>query len=154
MPGAVDRKNHPFCFKGGTDISAGGILRQLYESGLVKDVEFILLEQEELLKLERMVKSRQATSDKPCIGQKSPQRWWLPVIRFGKERFAFWQPISKLTKLAAATTEEIIGLDEIGPKIASSVENFSNRKKPVLDKLEKAGVNFYEEPERGEETAL
>ncbi|NMB41695.1 MAG: NAD-dependent DNA ligase LigA [Firmicutes bacterium] len=156
----IERIIH-FASKGGMDISGLGesLSRQLYESGLVKDVgDLYYLNREELLKLERMgEKSAGNLLEALHRSKKNPLHKLVVAlgIRFVGERAArlLAAHFKSLTKLAAATTEEITGLDEIGPKIASSVREFFEQEETgeIMDKLEKAGVNFYEEPERGEE---
>ena len=49
-----------------------------------------------------------------------------------------------LTSLAAASYEEIEGIDEIGPKIAQSVVDFFDGKQnmDVIERLRTAGLNF------------
>lgn len=139
------------------DISGLGesLARQLYESGLVKDVgDLYALSREKLVQLERMgERSAENLLEALHKSKGNPLHKLLVAlgIRFVGERAAriLANHFKSLPEIAAAPEEEITGLEEIGPKIASSVKNFFNQEetKRIIKKLEDAGVNFKEEPE-------
>jgi DNA ligase (NAD+) len=152
----IERIIH-FASRNGMDISGLGesLARQLYESGLVKDVgDLYALSREKLVQLERMgERSAENLLEALHKSKGNPLHKLLVAlgIRFVGERAAriLANHFKSLPEIAAAPEEEITGLEEIGPKIASSVKNFFNQEetKRIIKKLEDAGVNFKEEPE-------
>jgi DNA ligase (NAD+) len=69
-------------------------------------------------------------------------------IRFVGEKAArlLAEYFGNLENLSQADTEELTGIEEIGPKIAEAVVSYFQTAEtwPVLEKLKKAGVNFSE----------
>ena len=143
-----------FASRRAMDISGLGeaAARQLFESGLVKDVgDLYFLRKEELVQLERM-------------GEKSADNLLLALeqsklnplnkllvglgIRFVGERAAqiLAAHFKSLPRMAEASVEEMTALIEIGPVIAASVREFFQQPETseILRKLEKAEVAFYE----------
>lgn len=155
----IERIIH-FASRSGMDITGLGesLARQLFESRMVKDVgDLYFLSKEELLKLERMgEKSAENLLEALHRSKKNPLHKLLAAlgIRFVGERAArlLASHFKSLPKIAAASLEEITGLEEIGPKIALSIKEFFNQEetKEIIKKLERAGVNFYEEPGAGQ----
>jgi len=150
----IERIIH-FASRGGMDISGLGesLSRQLYEAGLVKDVgDLYGLTEEELAALERMgKKSAQNLLRSLEKSKKNPLHKLLYGlgIRLVGEKAArlLAAHFKSLYRLQNATLEELTALEEIGPGIAASVTEFFGQKTAakVIEKLESAGVNFFEE---------
>jgi len=155
----IERIIH-FASKSGMDIAGLGesLARQLFHSGLVKDVgDLYYLRKEDLLKLERMgEKSAANLLDALERSKKNPLHKLLSAlgIRFVGERVArlLASHFKSLSGVAAASFEELTALEEIGPKIAFTLKEFFQQEetKEIIKKLEKAGVNFYEEKAGGD----
>jgi DNA ligase (NAD+) len=149
----IERIIH-FASRSGMDISGLGesLARQLYDSGLVKDVgDLYNLSKEDLVKLERMgEKSAENLLEALHKSKQNPLPKLLVAlgIRFVGEKVArlLAAHFKSLPEIAAAPVEEITRLEEIGPKIALSVKEFFNQEetKEIVKKLENAGVNFHE----------
>ncbi|HHT45884.1 MAG TPA: NAD-dependent DNA ligase LigA [Firmicutes bacterium] len=147
----IERIIH-FASRGAMDITGLGasLAVQLYESGLVKDVgDLYYLKKEDLVKLERMG-GKSADNLLEAL-QRSKQndlsRLLVALgIRFVGERAAriLAFHFKNLYRIASAAFEEVIMLEEIGPKIAFSLQEFFKQKetKEIIHKLEEAGVNF------------
>ncbi len=158
----IERIIH-FASRGGMDIAGLGesLAQQLYENGLVEDIgDLYYLTKDELVKLERMAdKSAQNLLDGLEESKKNPLNKLLYGlgIRFVGEKAArmIASHFKNLYRIADASMEELLSLEEVGPKIASSIKEFFEQEETqkILKKLEKAGVNFYEEP-RGEQSKM
>lgn len=147
----IERIIH-FASRGAMDITGLGdsLGEQLYKSGLVKDVgDLYYLKKEDLIKLERMGK-KSAENLLEALQQSKqndlPRLLVALGIRFVGERAARILALyfKNLHRIASATFEEVTMLEEIGPKIAFSLQEFFKQKetKEIIHKLEKAGVNF------------
>ncbi|HTP43513.1 MAG TPA: NAD-dependent DNA ligase LigA [Candidatus Acidoferrum sp.] len=129
------------------------IVDQLLEKKLVKDyADVYKLDLESLSNLERMAeKSAQNLLDEIAASKKnSLERLIYGIgIPFVGERTAqlLAQHFGSMEKLASASTDELLEVTEIGPKIAEGVKEFfsesANRK--LVDNLRAVGVNMKQE---------
>jgi DNA ligase (NAD+) len=129
------------------------IVDQLIEKNLVKDyADIYRLDLESLSNLERMAeKSAQNLLDEIAASKKnSLERLIYGIgIPFVGERTAqlLARHFGSMEKLASASTDELLEVTEIGPKIAEGVHEFfsesANRK--LIDNLRSVGVNMKEE---------
>lgn len=155
----VERILH-FASRSAMDIMGLGeaLALQLYEAGLVNDVgDLYFLRKNDLVNLERM--GEKSADNLLAAIEKSkgnPLHRLLHglSIRFVGERAAriLASRFNHLQHIAGATYEELLLLNEIGPKIAASVVEFFRQPetKEVLKKMEKAGVHFSEYEQAGE----
>jgi DNA ligase (NAD+) len=126
------------------------LVDQLVEKGLVRDVADVYsLEHAQLADLERMAeKSAQNVLDE-IEGSRKVELARLIFalgIRFVGERTAqlLAEHFGSLDKLAKATEEELLEVEEVGPKVAASIREFfrESRNLKVIEKLRKAGLEF------------
>jgi DNA ligase (NAD+) len=124
----------------------------LYNNQLVRDIgDLYSLETDKLKDLPRMAeKSAEnlvAAIEKSKVNPLRRLLFGLG-IRFVGEKAArlLAEHFGSLEKLAQAETEELTGIEEIGPKIAEAVVSYFQTAEtwPVLEKLKQAGVNFNE----------
>ena len=122
---------------------------QLVDTELVRDVaDLYALEIEPLSKLERMgvpsagnlvrqiEKSKEVPAEKLLFG--------LGIFHVGETIAALLiEQFRSLDALGAASLEEIESVRGIGPQIAESVSNFFSQNKPLLDKLQAAGLHCF-----------
>lgn len=149
----VERIIH-FGSRGGMDIEGLGesLALQLYEAGLVRDVgDLYYLQKNELAELERMgEKSAQNLLEALEKSRTKPlyRLVYALGIRFVGERTSriLAGHFRNLDRLAHSNTEELLSLEEIGPKIASSIKEFFAQQETriIIDKLKRSGVNFGE----------
>lgn len=149
----VERIIH-FGSRGGMDIEGLGesLALQLYEAGLVRDVgDLYYLQKNELAELERMgEKSAQNLLEALVKSRTKPLHRLVYAlgIRFVGERTSriLAGHFRNLDRLAHSNTEELLSLEEIGPKIASSIKEFFAQQETriIIDKLKRSGVNFGE----------
>ncbi len=149
----VERIIH-FASRSAMDIAGLGeaLAAQLYETGLVRDVgDLYSLRKSDLVNLERM--GEKSAENLLAALEKSKENPLHRLlfglsIRFVGERVAriIAAHFNHLQAVAAASCEELLLLEEIGPKIAASVTEFFKQPETgaVLRKLEEAGVNFFE----------
>ncbi|MGB2634344.1 MAG: NAD-dependent DNA ligase LigA [Candidatus Acidiferrum sp.] len=124
------------------------IVDQLVEKKMVKDVaDLYALKMADVAELERMgEKSAQNLVDEIEASKKNPLSRLIYAlgIQFVGERTGqlLAEHFSSLDDLAAANTEELENVSEVGPKVAASITDFfaeaANRN--VIKKLSKAGV--------------
>ncbi len=125
------------------------IVDQLVEKKMVKDVaDLYALKQEEVANLERMAeKSAQNLLEEIAASKKNPLSRLIFAlgIQFVGERTGqlLAEHFSSLEDFAAAKTEGLENVNEVGPKVAASIVEFfsepANRK--LIKKLDKAGVH-------------
>ncbi len=160
---AVERIIH-FASRRGMDISGLGeaLAAQLYHSGLVEDVgDLYALTLDKLAGLERMGE-KSANNLLAALEQSktNPLRRLLYAlgIRFVGERTArlLAANFGSMSRLAAATYEEVIAIKDMGPQIAFSQQDFFQREETqiIIKKLKIAGVNFQEKREDVKESNL
>ncbi|MDY6825760.1 MAG: NAD-dependent DNA ligase LigA [Bacillota bacterium] len=134
----------------------------LFKEGLVKDVgDLYYLTSSQLQELPGVAeKSANNLLDAIKKSKGNPLRRLLfgLGIRFIGEKAArlLAEHFVTLEKLKEASVEEIMNVDEIGPKIAESIVSFfkTRETEPVLEKLRKAGVNFREPLVKERESTL
>jgi DNA ligase (NAD+) len=129
------------------------IVEQLLQHGLVKDVaDLYRLDLETLSGLERMAeKSAQNLLDEIAASKKNSLARLIYAIgiQFVGERTAqlLAAHFASMEKLRDATDEELLEVEEVGPKIAKGMREFfsesANRK--LIDHLRAVGVNMKEE---------
>jgi DNA ligase (NAD+) len=126
------------------------LVDQLVEKGLVRDLaDLYSLERDELAELDRMAeKSAQNVLDEIEKSRKVELARLIFAlgIRFVGERTAqlLAEHFGSLDKLAKATEEELLEVEEVGPKVAASIREFFRepRNLKVIEKLRKAGLQF------------
>jgi len=124
------------------------IVDQLVEKGMVKDVaDLYSLKLEEVAELERMgEKSAQNLLDEIEASKKSPLSRLIFAlgIQFVGERTGqlLAEHFSTLEEFAAAKTEELENVPEVGPKVAASITEFFSEaaNRNLIKKLHTAGV--------------
>jgi len=144
-----------FVSRGAMDIEGIGekLAEALLKAGLIKDVaDIYTLQEEKLIGLERMGK-KSADNVLKAIDESKKRPlarviFALGIRHVGSETAEILSKnFASIDKLAQATTEELMTVPTIGPKIAESIVAFfrqaSNRK--VIEKLKKAGVRMAEE---------
>ncbi len=144
-----------FVSRGGMDIEGVGekLAAALLHSGLVKDVaDLYSLRKEELIGLERMAeKSAQNVLNAIEESKHRPLSrviFALGIRHVGAETAELLAShFGSIDRLAKASTEELLEVPTIGPKIADSIYAFfrqeANRR--IIDKLRKSGVRLEEE---------
>lgn len=151
----IERLVH-FASRNGMEIMGLGeaLAGQLYTAGLVEDVgDLYYLQKKDLSRLERMgKKSAENLLENLQKSKENPLHKLITAlgIRFVGDRAArlLAAHFQTLPQLVAATEEELLGVTEIGPKIAASLQEFFGQEetKQVLEKLARAGVNFKAQP--------
>ncbi len=131
------------------------LVNQLLEKKLVQSIpDLYTLKYEDLVDLERMgPKSSMNLLDEieRSKGRDLPRLIYALGIRFVGERTA--QAVAKhfgdLDSLARVTAEELIHIEDVGPKVAQSIVFFFQQpeNKTLIGKLRQAGVNFFSEGE-------
>ncbi len=124
----------------------------LYNHDLVRDVgDLYYLSVDDLVKLPRMAeKSAENLVNALEKSKENPLRRLLfgLGIRFVGEKAArlLAERFETIDRLSEAKKDELIEIEEIGPKIGEAMEQFfqTDETKPVLEKLRNAGVNFSE----------
>ena len=124
------------------------IVDQLVDKGMVKDVaDLYALKQEEVAALERMAeKSAQNLLEEIAASKKNSLSRLIYAlgIRFVGERTGqlLAERFSSLEELAEAKEEELVGVQEVGPKVAASIAEFFSEpaNRQLVKKLWKAGV--------------
>jgi len=144
-----------FVSRGGMDIEGVGekLAAALLHSGLVKDVaDLYSLRKEELIGLERMAeKSAQNVLNAIEESKHRPLSrviFALGIRHVGAETAELLAShFGSIDRLAKASTEELLEVPTIGPKIADSIYDFfrqeANRR--IIDKLRRSGVRLEEE---------
>lgn len=153
-----------FASRGVMNIEGMGesLVNQLADRGLVKNVADIFdLTEEKLLSLERVgKKSAQNVLDEIEAAKKLPLErviFGLGIRMVGERTAEFLaEHFGTMDALADASEEELLQVNEVGPRIAASIHEFfdepANRK--LLDRLRQAGLTFKgEKKERGTQLA-
>jgi len=138
------------------------IVDQLVDKGLVKDVaDLYRLDLDTLANLERMAeKSAQNLLDEIEASKKNglARLIYALGIRFVGERTAqlLADHFSSLEKLASASEEELIEVEEVGPKVGASIVEFFSEpaNKKLIDRLRRAGLKLTEERKAPKDTRL
>ncbi|HCX63600.1 MAG TPA: DNA ligase (NAD(+)) LigA, partial [Eubacteriaceae bacterium] len=147
-----------FVARGAMDIEGLGpsMVDALIKNGLVEDIADIdYIKKEDLLKLER-VAEKSANNLLQAI-QESKRRplsrliFALGIRHVGSRAADILaQNFHSIDALMNATTEELVAIPEIGPKMAESIVKFFDQESnlKVIEKLQQAAVNMEEEPPR------
>jgi DNA ligase (NAD+) len=138
--------------RGALDIEGLGEerVRQFVDAGLLVDAADIYsLQFDKLVALERIGdKSAQQLLD--AIEASKQRELWRLLVGLGINHVGptaaqvLARSLGHLDRIEAATEEELVALDGIGPTIAQSVQRFFalDRNQEVVDKLRRSGVNF------------
>jgi len=151
---ALEQIKH-FVARNAMDIDGVGekLCQALFEKGLVKDVaDLYYLTPQQLLGLEKMadksvsnvLESIDASKDRPL----ARVIFALGILHVGEEYAELLaDKFSSIDELAKATSDELLSLPSIGPKIADSIVAFFRQKgnKNIIEKLRKAGVKLEKE---------
>ncbi|MGA8942525.1 MAG: NAD-dependent DNA ligase LigA [Thermoactinomyces sp.] len=141
-----------FVSRGAMNIEGLGekVVAQLFEQGLVRSVaDLYYLNREDLLKLERMGEKSvnnllQAIEESK---KNSLERLLFGLgIRFvgAKGAKILARHFGHMDAIMAASEEELVAIDEIGPKMAASIVTYMNKPEvqETIDRLKMAGVNM------------
>jgi len=154
-PAQLKRRIQHFASRNAMNIDGLGpsLIDQLVDTGMVKDIaDLYTLTRESVAKLERMGEKSAENLINAIQGSKtndaSKLLFGLGIQHIGAHvAEVLISHYSSLDKLAAATSEELEEIHEIGPKVAASVVQFfqqeSNR--ALIDKLRTAGLNVVAE---------
>lgn len=150
-PPQIKGKIEHFVSRGAMDIGAAeATIEALYNKGYINDVgDLYKLRKEDLLNLERFAdKSAQNLIDSIKISKNVPfQRVLYALgIRFVGATVAktLAKHFKSIDNLANATYDQLIKIDEIGERIATSIIDYfrNERNKEIIKKLKDAGVNM------------
>ncbi|OUM84403.1 MAG: DNA ligase (NAD(+)) LigA [Bacillus thermozeamaize] len=141
-----------FASRNAMDIGGLGekVITQLFDAGLLRSpADLYTLKEEELLKLERMGKKSVANLLAAIERSKSNPLSRLIFalgIRHVGEKAArtLAEHFGTMERLQQASEEELLALEEIGPKIAQSICSYFSQPsvQEMLEKLRAAGVNM------------
>ncbi|MBU4047267.1 NAD-dependent DNA ligase LigA, partial [bacterium] len=146
-----------FASRDAIDIEGLGpaIIDQLVENGLIKNVsDLYFLERDDLISLERM--AEKSTDNLLEAIEKSKKKSLANLIYGLGIRYVgvhtsevITKYYSTLDKFEKARLEELIEINEIGPKIAESIILFFKEKEnlAIIERLRSAGLNFGQEEE-------
>jgi DNA ligase (NAD+) len=127
------------------------LVNQLLEKNLVRTIpDLYSLKYEDLVDLERMGPKSSANlldEIERSKGRDLSRLIYALGIRFVGERTAQAITISfkDLDSLTEATADELIQIEDVGPKVAESIVFFFDQRenKTLVEKLRRAGVNFF-----------
>jgi DNA ligase (NAD+) len=137
------------------------VITLLFNHELIRDVaDLYYLKRDELLQLERMgTKSVDNLLDAIASSKKNS----LEKLLFGlgirlvgeKAAKTLGQTFGSLDRVMCADIDELVAIDEIGPKMADSIVTYfdKNEVKQTIEKLQQAGVNFVYKGPRKEDLA-
>ncbi len=125
------------------------IVDQLVDKGLVKDVsDLYALKEDQVAALDRMAEKSAQNLLAEIEGSKKNSLARLIYalgIRFVGERTGqlLAEHFSSLEELAAATEEQLVAVNEVGPKVAAAIVEFFSEpaNRQLIKKLHKAGVH-------------
>ena len=147
-------KEHLFHFasKGAMDMDGLGrkLLEQMVDKGLIRDpADLYSLEKEDLLKMERMgdklAENLLAAIDRSRTPTLASLIYALGIRNVGEHLAGVLaREFQSVENLAGRSTEELLGIHEIGPVVAQSIHSFFHnpRNLEVLEKLRQGGVVF------------
>jgi DNA ligase (NAD+) len=146
-----------FVSKGAMDIDTIGekMCEQLADAGLVHSVsDFYDLTKDQLLTLAGIKEKSAENMLKGIEASKQREFWRLLFglnIRYVGEKTAqiITQSFNDIDTLLAATEEQIISLNGIGPKVGHSIYTWLQvpENQELIERLRKAGVNMRDEPQ-------
>ncbi len=147
-----------FASRDAMDIEGLGpaIIDQLVETGQIKDIsDLYFLKRDDLISLERMAEK---SADKLLAAiEKSKEKSFSNLIYGLGIRYVGVHTSKVITryyptldKFRKSNLEELIEINEIGPKIAESIVLFFKEKEnlDIIEKLRRAGLNFGQEEEK------
>ena len=159
-PARVKESIKHFASKGGADIEGLGekLVEQLVDEGLVENIaDLYRLNHDEIANLERMG-DKSAKNLLEALEESKEIRlarliYALGIRHVGEhladvltDNFKDFEQLKKTPK------EELTEINEIGPEVAESIENFFSNEKnlSLLDQLREVGVTYYRESEEKE----
>jgi len=140
-----------------------GKIELLYDKGLVHDVaDLYSLKYEQLFGLEKVITDKEGNAKKIGFREKTSEKILFGIeiskqVPFDRTLYAIGiryvgETIAKklarnfhnIDKLANATFEELVSIDEIGERIAASVVDFFSRlsNQSIVERLKQAGLQF------------
>lgn len=155
-PAQLERRLCHFASRGAMDIEGLGeaVVRQLLATGTVRDpADLYTLTEEQLLRLE-FFKEKKARNLLGAIAESRKQPlsklvFGLGIANIGeKAAFVLAEHFGAMDRLAAATEEELTGIEDIGPVMASSIADYFRQKssRDLIARLRDAGVRMDEPP--------
>ncbi|MDZ4230207.1 MAG: NAD-dependent DNA ligase LigA, partial [Dehalococcoidales bacterium] len=163
-PAQVQERLEHFASRGAMDIRGIGesMTAVLLNEGLVRDAaDLYHLKKEDLLRLERMAEKSAANVLEAIENSKNQPLarviFALGIRHVGGEMAqVLAEHFGSIDKLAAATTEELMSVPAIGPKIAQSIVTFFRQEANlgIIRKLKEAGVRLEEKPVKPKELPL
>ena len=158
-PAQVKQRIQHFASRDALDIEGLGpaIIEQLVDKGLIKDFSDIYyLKHEDLIGLERMA---QKSTDNLIIAIENSKQKELVHLLYGlgiryvgiHTAEVLVKYLNNLDQYKDIKLDELINIDEIGPKIAESILFFFSQKEniQIIERLRKAGLNFGTDKEKG-----
>ena len=138
------------------------LVDQLVDKGLVRDVaDLYSLTHEQLANLERMADKSASNLLEEIENSKNVElaRVIFAIgIRFVGERTGQFlaEHFGSLDKLTKATEEELLQVEEVGPRVSEAILEFygEKRNRDVIEKLRKAGLQFEQKKVRKAEGKL
>ncbi len=156
-PAQVKGRIIHFASRDAMDIEGLGTatIEQLVEKGLIKDIsDLYFLKRDDLISLERMAEK---SADNLIVAIEKSKKKSLANLIYGLEvRYVGVHTSEVITryyptldKFKKASLEELIEINEIGPKIAESIISFfdKNGNLAIIERLRRAGLNFGQEEE-------
>ena len=161
-PAQAQQRIEHFASRGAMDIRGIGenLTATLFQKGLIKDIAdlyYLKDRREQLLGLEKM--GEKSVSNMLDAIEKSKNRPLARVIlalgirHIGEETAELLAgEFHSLAELAAASREELMSIDTIGPKIADSIMAFFRQEenRDIIRRLKEAGVKLEEKPMKAE----
>jgi DNA ligase (NAD+) len=156
-PAQIKERIKHFASRNAMDIEGLGpaIIDQLVETGQIKDISNLyFLKRDDLISLERMAEK---SADNLLDAIEKSKKKSLANLIYGlgiryvgvhtSEVITRYYPT--LDKFKKTRLEELIGINEIGPKIAESIIFFFKEKEnlAIIERLRRAGLNFGQEEE-------
>ncbi len=156
-PAQIKERIRHFASRDAMDIEGLGpaIIDQLVEEELIRDIsDLYFLKRDDLISLERMAEK---SADNLLVAIEKSKKKSLAHLIYGlgiryvgvhtSEVITRYYPT--LDKFGKANLEELIEINEIGPRIAESIVLFFKEKGnlDIIEKLRRAGLNFGQEEE-------
>jgi len=157
-PAQIKERIRHFASRNAMDIEGLGpaIIDQLVEKGLIKDIsDLYFLERDDLISLERM--AEKSTENLLAAIERSKRKSLAHLIYGLGIRYAgahtseiITKYYSTLDKFRETNLEELIEINEIGPRIAESIILFFKEKEnlDIIERLRSTGLNFGQEEEK------
>ncbi len=159
-PAQIKERIRHFASRDAMDIEGLGpaIIDQLVEKGLIRDIsDLYFLKRDDLISLERMAEK---SADNLLDAIEKSKKKSLVNLIYGlgiryvgvhtSEVITRYYPT--LDKFKKASLEELIEINEIGPKIAESIVLFFREKEnlAIIERLRRVGLNFGQEEKKRE----